>query len=79
MPKKDFHQVFAGASAEAIDLLEKMLVLDPEQRIDVQASLEHPYLQHYHDPEDEPVADPIDLSFDREEHPLSQVTKIRKE
>lgn len=32
MEKKDFRQYFAGSSPNAIDLLERMLVLDPDYR-----------------------------------------------
>jgi mitogen-activated protein kinase 7 len=37
----------------ALDLLEKLLTFDPTSRIAVQDALEHPYLQLFHDPEDE--------------------------
>lgn len=39
----------------AIDLLEKMLVLDPEKRITVNEALAHPYLTPLHDPDDEVI------------------------
>jgi len=65
MEPKDFKQVFAGASSAAIDLLEKMLVLDPDYRITAADALEHPYLRQYHDPEDEPTAEAVDLSFEK--------------
>lgn len=39
----------------AVDLLEKMLNLDPEKRITTADALTHPYLSPYHDPEDEPI------------------------
>lgn len=47
----------------AIDLLEKLLTFNPQKRISVEDALNHPYLQLYHDPEDEPVAQPIDEGF----------------
>jgi mitogen-activated protein kinase 1/3 len=37
----------------ALDLLEKMLVLDPEKRITVAEALQHPFLESLHDPNDE--------------------------
>lgn len=40
----------------AIDLLEKMLVFDPRQRVTADEALAHPYLAEYHDEADEPVA-----------------------
>lgn len=64
-PRVPFHEKFAGASADAIDVLEKMLVFDPRARITAPEILEHPYLQDYHDADDEPVAsERFDWSFD---------------
>ena len=37
----------------ALDLLEKLLTFDPMARITVEQTLKHPYLESYHDPEDE--------------------------
>ncbi|KAG8375006.1 hypothetical protein BUALT_Bualt10G0054600 [Buddleja alternifolia] len=39
----------------ALDLLGKMLVFDPDQRITVDDALCHPYLSSLHDIHDEPV------------------------
>ncbi|KAF4586609.1 MAP kinase Pmk1 [Pleurotus pulmonarius] len=61
--KKSFAQLFPNANPLAIDLLEKLLTFSPKRRIDVSEALRHPYLQPYHDPQDEPTADPIDPSF----------------
>jgi len=52
---QDFKQVFRGCSAQAIDLLEKMLELDADLRITSTDALAHPYFEEYHDPEDEPT------------------------
>ena len=49
-----FDQLFANHNPLAIDLLKKMLVIDPEKRITVKEALEHPFLQEFHDSEDEP-------------------------
>lgn len=38
-----------------VDLLEKMLNLDPEKRITAADALMHPYLSPYQDSEDEPT------------------------
>ncbi|KAJ5771806.1 hypothetical protein N7520_002335 [Penicillium odoratum] len=53
--RKPFASLFGDADPQAIDLLEKMLDLDPESRITTSEALRHPYLSTYHDPEDEPV------------------------
>jgi mitogen-activated protein kinase 7 len=49
----------------AIDLLEKLLLFDPSKRLTVEQTLEHPYLQAYHDITDEPThSSPFDFSFE---------------
>ncbi|KAI1230947.1 hypothetical protein IHE44_0008382 [Lamprotornis superbus] len=60
MPKMNFENVFIGANPLAVDLLEKMLVLDTDKRITAAEALAHAYFAQYHDPDDEPVADPYD-------------------
>ena len=45
-----------------IDLLERMLLLDPDVRITAEQSLAHPFFELLSDPDDEPVSKPfIDL------------------
>ena len=44
MPAKNFRIVFEGANPVAIDLLEKMLEIDPDKRITAEQTLAHPYL-----------------------------------
>ncbi|XP_056413614.1 mitogen-activated protein kinase 14 isoform X2 [Hyla sarda] len=67
MPKMNFEDVFLGANPQAVDLLEKMLVLDTDKRITATEALAHAYFAQYHDPDDEPVADPYDQSFESRE------------
>ena len=40
---------------EALDLIDKMLDMNPERRITVDAALSHPFFESLHDPDDEPV------------------------
>lgn len=55
----------------AIDLLEKMLVFDPRQRVRAGDGLAHEYLAPYHDPSDEPVAEEkFDWSFNDADLPV---------
>ncbi|KZV99680.1 Pkinase-domain-containing protein, partial [Exidia glandulosa HHB12029] len=61
--KKPLASLFPGANPQAIDLMEKCLTFSPKRRIDVEATLAHPYLEPYHDPQDEPTAPPLDPSF----------------
>lgn len=66
MPKIEFCKLFPNANQQALDLLEKMLAFDPKDRITVEAALEHPYLQIWHDPGDEPDC-PTEFDFSFEE------------
>ncbi|KAI6148560.1 mitogen-activated protein kinase [Pisolithus tinctorius] len=61
--RKPFAQLFPNANPLAIDFLTKTLTFDPKKRLTVEEALEHPYLEAYHDPEDEPVAPPLDPEF----------------
>lgn len=60
-----FESLYPNASANAIDLLNKLLTIDPRQRITVDEALEHPYLEVWHDPLDEPAC-PKKFNFDFE-------------
>lgn len=44
-----------------------MLVLDTDKRITASEALTHPYFAQYHDPDDEPEAEPYDQSFESRE------------
>jgi len=76
-PKK-WRDVFAGSGAEnavgseAIDLLSKMLLFNPERRISVDAALRHPYLSTFFDENDLVVSQPFDFSFDLPDDQLSK-------
>jgi len=61
--RRPFAQLFPNASALAVDFLTKTLTFDPKKRISVEMALCHPYLEAYHDPDDEPVAPPLDPEF----------------
>ncbi|KXN89332.1 Mitogen-activated protein kinase [Leucoagaricus sp. SymC.cos] len=61
--KRPFVQIFPNANELAVDFLTKTLTFDPKKRITVEEALAHPYLEAYHDPDDEPVAPPLDPEF----------------
>uniref|UniRef100_A0A8C2XPR9 mitogen-activated protein kinase n=1 Tax=Cyclopterus lumpus TaxID=8103 RepID=A0A8C2XPR9_CYCLU len=63
-PRKDFSTLFPRASAKGIDLLEKMLVLDGDERPTAELALEHPYFDRLRDPDDLPEPEPYDDSHD---------------
>ncbi|XP_064422393.1 STKc_p38 domain-containing protein [Latimeria chalumnae] len=62
--KKTFKHIFPTMDAKAVDILEKMLLLDPELRITAKDALSHPYLQAYRTGGSEPHAEPYDDSFE---------------
>lgn len=56
---------------DALDLLGKMLKLDPKERISVGEALSHKYLEKYHDIDDEPLCFPP-FEFDFEDIPFTR-------
>ncbi|KAA1137724.1 MAP kinase Pmk1 [Puccinia graminis f. sp. tritici] len=73
--KRPFATLYPNASALAIDFLNKTLTFDPKKRLTVEEALQHPYLEAYHDPEDEPTAPPLDedfFAFDRQKDEISK-------
>jgi mitogen-activated protein kinase 7 len=57
-PKVGFNNV-------AVDLIEKLLQFDPEHRLSAEQALQHPYLEAYRDPAEEPLHPvPFDFSFE---------------
>lgn len=49
----------------AVDLIDKLLELDPSKRLTAEQTLSHPYLEDYHDPNDEPAYEARILSSHR--------------
>ncbi|KAG1452737.1 hypothetical protein G6F56_007741 [Rhizopus delemar] len=70
-----FARLFPNANPMAVDLLEKLLTFNPVKRITVEEALSHPYLEPYHDPDDEPIAPPIPDSFFDFDRYKEQLTK----
>uniref|UniRef100_A0A3Q3L9Q7 mitogen-activated protein kinase n=1 Tax=Mastacembelus armatus TaxID=205130 RepID=A0A3Q3L9Q7_9TELE len=62
--KKNFKEVFPSMDENALNLLEGMLLLDPERRLTAKQGLAHPFLAEYHDPESEPDSERYDDSFE---------------
>uniref|UniRef100_A0A8C7Z1D8 mitogen-activated protein kinase n=1 Tax=Oryzias sinensis TaxID=183150 RepID=A0A8C7Z1D8_9TELE len=65
--KRPLWRCFPALAPVSVDLLEKMLVLDTDKRITASEALAHPYFAQYHDPDDEPEAEPYDQSFESRE------------
>ncbi|KAF3322949.1 mitogen-activated protein kinase 4 [Carex littledalei] len=49
-PNVPLQRLYPMANPLAIDLLQRMLVLDPSKRIRVDEALQHPYISHLYDP-----------------------------
>jgi len=66
IPKKPMNKVVKYGNPEAIDLLERMLVFNPNKRLSIEEALNHPYIQNI---KEEGVLDPkfegnLNLDFD---------------
>ncbi|XP_059257693.1 mitogen-activated protein kinase 12 isoform X2 [Mustela nigripes] len=80
LEKKDFASILTNASPlalpVAVNLLEKMLVLDAERRVTAAEALTHPYFESLQDTEDEPTAQKYDESFDDMDHTLDDWKRV---
>ncbi|RLN73389.1 hypothetical protein BBJ28_00019775, partial [Nothophytophthora sp. Chile5] len=66
-PTKPLAQLFTEISPDALDLLEKMLVIDPNKRISIDDALAHPYVASIRNVEDETTASTsFDFDFENE-------------
>nr|XP_009684715.1 PREDICTED: mitogen-activated protein kinase 12 [Struthio camelus australis] len=74
--KKDFASILKYANPLAVNLLEKMLVLDAEKRATAAEALMHPYFEPIHDPEEEIEAEKYDDTFDNMDLPLDEWKRI---
>ncbi|XP_054633366.1 mitogen-activated protein kinase 12 [Dunckerocampus dactyliophorus] len=70
--KKDLQKVFPKAAPQAVSVLERMLLLDPESRITAADALLLPYFSEFREPEEETEAQPYDHSQDNTDQPLQQ-------
>jgi serine/threonine protein kinase len=76
-PKVNLQELFPTMPAEAMDLLDRMLDMNPAKRISVNDALEHPFLESMHDPDDEPeFLGSMDFSF--EEDPSLNIEKLKR-
>ncbi|KAF7794908.1 hypothetical protein EIP86_006051 [Pleurotus ostreatoroseus] len=70
--RKPFASLFPNANPLAVDFLTRSLTFDPKKRITVEEALAHPYLEAYHDPDDEPCAPPLDPEFFEFDYDISR-------
>lgn len=68
LPKREkmkWTTLYPKANPIALDLLDKMLVFNPEKRWTVEQCLGHAYFQDLHNADEEPIAsEPFDWTFD---------------
>ncbi|CAI5943938.1 unnamed protein product [Closterium sp. NIES-64] len=76
-PRVSLSRLYPRANPLAINLIERMLVFDPNKRITVEEALEHPYLSMLHDPAVEPSA-PAPFEFDFEDEDLKEAALREK-
>jgi len=65
-PGRDLNKIFSAASRFALDILKKMLLLDPTKRVTVLEALEHEYLHELHDPQKEVTCDKFEIGYEFE-------------
>lgn len=75
-PKRNFANKFPGSPPEAIDLLEKMLIFNPNKRINVDQCLQHPFFADIRDPKKEVEAE-FNLEFEFESEDNLDEQKLR--
>uniref|UniRef100_A0AAX7T2K7 mitogen-activated protein kinase n=1 Tax=Astatotilapia calliptera TaxID=8154 RepID=A0AAX7T2K7_ASTCA len=78
VPKKDLHSIFSKASSNAVCVLEKMLLLDPDQRLSASEALDLPFFSEFRDTEEETEALPYDQTLDNTELPLDLWKRNKK-
>ncbi|XP_054864910.1 mitogen-activated protein kinase 12 isoform X2 [Amphiprion ocellaris] len=70
--KKDLQKVFSNANPQAVAVMERMLLLDPERRVNAAEALALPYFSEFREPEEETEAQPYDHSLDNADLTLDQ-------
>ncbi|XP_029490450.1 mitogen-activated protein kinase 12 isoform X3 [Oncorhynchus nerka] len=70
--KKDLQALFSTVNPQAVTVIERMLLLDPESRVTAAEALALPYFSEFREPEEETEAQPYDHSVDNSDLPLEQ-------
>merc|ERR1711991_406168 len=62
---RKLEDIFPNASADAIDLMQKLLDFSPVARYNIDQTLEHPFVGQFHNADDEPTCDhTIEIKMD---------------
>ncbi|XP_022609934.1 mitogen-activated protein kinase 12-like [Seriola dumerili] len=70
--KKDLQKVIFTTNPQAVSVLERMLLLDPQSRVTAAEALTLPYFTEFREPEEETEAQLYDHSLDNTDLPLDQ-------
>ncbi|XP_071964033.1 extracellular signal-regulated kinase 2-like isoform X2 [Antedon mediterranea] len=85
--KLRFEDVLPEAPADALDLLSKLLLFNPDKRLTAEQALEHPYVARFHNPEEEtsldydvipPLDDDVQLSVNEYREKLYEMMREKK-
>jgi mitogen-activated protein kinase 1/3 len=49
-PKQSWKRMYPNGDPRGLDLLDKLLAFNPNQRINVEDALAHPFFEQYYDP-----------------------------
>lgn len=74
IPIKD---IISYNDEKALDLIDRLLDLNPKTRITIDEAIKHPYLESLHDPDDEPVFEG-EINFDFENDPDLTLEDVKK-
>lgn len=72
MEKKDLEKVLSTTNPQAVSVLERMLLLDPESRVAAADALTLPYFSEFREPGEETEAQLYDDTVDNTDMPLSR-------
>ena len=67
--------ILPNATDLSLDLLNRLLAFNPGKRITVEEALKHPYVEAYHDPDDEPISEIVPyevFSLEKKDQPLNR-------
>jgi len=70
-PRRNLADVIPNCSNHALDLLEKIFIFNPNDRITASQALKHPFFEDLHDSDDEPDGKLFDNSFEHISGPSS--------
>lgn len=74
IPIKD---IIAYGDEKALDLIDRLLDLNPKTRITIDEAIKHPYLESLHDPDDEPIFEG-EINFDFESDPNLTLEDVKR-